>query len=507
VLSASLSFTDANSGDTHTASESLGSATWSAGGSIPAVSNVALVAALTDTISEVADGTSGTLDWSFSLADSFLDFLAVGETLTAVYNVAVSDHHTGSTVSESSTQPVTIVFTGSNDLPVIVPAQTTATGTINELPNQTGQTTPDVASGVVAFSDPDLSDRPTASINFAAQTFSWVDATAHNVTSDLSSAQLAAQLAAIKAALSITPELNTNFGNIDWTFSIQDKQLDFLGVGETLTVTTPLTIDDHHTGTVDQNIVVTLLGANDNPIAVPDSNGTAKKSTLTVDANHGVLSNDTDPDFHDNGHLAVSAVKGAAASVGHSVAGTYGSLTLNGDGSYVYVANQGSLPAKIVAQDTFQYTISDPHGGTATADLYVVVFNPGVQYLAGMNTTLNGSNGPDVVDGFAGHDVVLGGNGPDVLIGGAGDTLTGGNGPDIFLFRPHFGVNTITDFDLNNDALQFDKSMFASVNDVLSHTTNTVNGAVISDVPGDAITLSGVTLAQLQAHTADFYLV
>jgi hypothetical protein len=68
-------------------------------------------------------------------------------------------------------------------------------------------------------------------------------------------------------------------------------------------------------------------------------------------------------------------------------------------------------------------------------------------------------------------------------------------------------VNTITDFDLNNDALQFDKSMFASVNDVLSHTTNTVNGAVISDVPGDAITLSGVTLAQLQAHTADFYLV
>ena len=29
----------------------------------------------------------------------------------------------------------------------------------------------------------------------------------------------------------------------------------------------------------------------------------------------------------------------------------------------------------------------------------------------------------------------------------------GGNGPDTFLFRPHFGANTITDFDFHDDAI------------------------------------------------------
>jgi VCBS repeat-containing protein len=198
--------------------------------------------------------------------------------------------------------------------------------------------------------------------------------------------------------------------------------------------------------------------------------------------------------------LGVSAVDGSAANVGHSVAGTYGSLALNADGSYVYAANKGSLPAKIVAQDAFQYTVSDPHGGTDTATLYVVVFNPGTNYIAGINTTLNGDKGPDVVDGFAGHNIVLGGNGPDVLIGGNGDTLTGGNGPDTYLFRPGFGTNTITDFDIHNDNIQFDESIFTSAADILAHhTTDTAAGAVISDGLGDTITLLGVHQSQLSA--------
>jgi VCBS repeat-containing protein len=368
---------------------------------------------------------------------------------------------------------------------------------LSELPNVTGSSATDSTSGVIAFSDPDLNDRPTpAAIDPSLQTVTWTDAT-HDYTSELTSAQIAL----FKAAFAIAAEAgNTNTGDVDWTFQVVDKKLDFLSVGEKITITTPVTIDDHNGGTVTPNIVVTLNGANDNPIALPDSNGTAKKSTLTVSAHDGVLANDTDPDVHDNGHLGVSAVNGFGTNVGHSVAGTYGSLTLNADGSYVYVANQGSLPAKIVAQDTFAYTVSDPHGGTDTDNLYIVVFNPGTNYMAGINTTLNGGNGPDVVDGFAGNDIVLGGNGPDVLIGGNGDTLTGGNGPDTYLFRPHFGTNTITDFDTHNDNMQFDKSIFTSAADILAnHTTDTAGGAVISDGLGDTITLVGVHQSQLSA--------
>src|SRR5690348_12645761 len=48
------------------------------------------------------------------------------------------------------------------------------------------------------------------------------------------------------------------------------------------------------------------------------------------------------------------------------IAGKYGMLTLNGDGSYSYVTNSGALPAQAVAQDIFQYGISDGHGGTGS---------------------------------------------------------------------------------------------------------------------------------------------
>ena len=255
-------------------------------------------------------------------------------------------------------------------------------------------------------------------------------------------------------------------------------------------------ITDGRAGVALGTLDITLNRA---PNAADNSNGVPKAGTISSN----VLANDADPD---GDVVQITSVVGG--SFGHSIVGTYGACTLNADGSYTYVANQGSLPSQIVAQDVFQYTVSDGHGGTDTANLYIVVFNPGVSYQAGINTILTGGNGPDVLDGSAGNCQLFGGNGPDVLIGGRGDTLTGGNGPDTYLFRPEFGANTITDFDINNDAIQLDKSIFTSVADMLNnHTTNTAVGVVITDANGDTITLIGVRVAELQAHTSDFYLV
>ena len=494
-VSGALSFTDPDAGDTHTASASLATAIWSGGSTIPSASLAALGGAMSDAIT--LDATSGTLSWQFSLPDKNADFLAVGEHLTATYNLTVTDHRTGSPFEDTSTQPVTVVFTGTNDVPVVVPGSSVLTGSTSELPNVTGSLATDSTSGAVAFLDPDLNDRPTpAPVNAALQTVTWTDAT-HDYSSELT----ATQIAAFKASFAIAAEAaNTNAGAVDWTDQVVDKSLDFLSVGEKITITTPVTVDDHNGGTFTQDVVVTFSGSNDDPVAVPDSNGVGKGRTLVVTANNGVLSNDFDPDTHDNGHLGVSAVNGSGSSVGHPVSGTYGSLLLNADGSYVYVADHGSLPSKIVAQDIFQYTVSDPHGGTDSDNLYVVVSNPGTDYVKGINTVLNGGNGPDVVDGFAGGDTVQGGNGPDVLIGGVGDVLTGGNGPDVFLFRPHFGANTVTDFDAHNDSFQFDKSLFTSGADILAHhATDTAGGVVIDDGLGDTVTLLGVHLSQLSA--------
>ncbi len=72
---------------------------------------------------------------------------------------------------------------------------------------------------------------------------------------------------------------------------------------------------------------------------------------------------------------------------------------------------------------------------------------------------LEGGQGNDWMIGLAGNDRLLGGTGNDTLKGGAGrdlvnggdgnDKMSGGAGGDIFVFRPDFGRDVVTDFDAN----------------------------------------------------------
>ena len=499
-VSGSLSFTDPNVGDTHTASASLNSANWSGGIAIPIATNTALAGAMSVTIDP--DGTNGELDWEFSLADRLVDFLALNETLTVIYDMTVADHHVGSSVSDSSTVQVTIAFSGTNDA-VVLGAGSSLKGSINELPLVTGSLAIDSTSGVIEFSDLDLNDRPTASIDSLNQTVTWQDAT-NDYTAELT----AAQIVAIAGAFTISaPSGNTNNGMVDWNYDIVDNAIDFLAVGESITLTTPVIINDQNGSTIHPNVLVTMIGANDAPIAFADSNGTAKGSTLVVSAGNGLIANDTDPDIHDQDGLFVSEVDGSAANVGLALTGDYGSITVHADGSYTYAANKGGLPAKIVAQDTFAYTLADGNGGTDVSTISIVLFNPGASYQSGVNTTLNGGNGPDVLDGSFGGNTMNGGNGPDVLIAGDGNVMTGGNGPDTFLFRPEFGENTITDFNVKTDALQFDDSIFANADDLFNNAVDTAAGVVITESAADTVTLLDVTLAELHSRAASFYFV
>ena len=61
---------------------------------------------------------------------------------------------------------------------------------------------------------------------------------------------------------------------------------------------------------------------------------------------------------------------------------------MNADGSYNYVAKSGALPSQIVPQDSFNYSVTDGHGGTSSATLTITVLNPSQSYQAGSNTTL-----------------------------------------------------------------------------------------------------------------------
>ena len=105
-------------------------------------------------------------------------------------------------------------------------------------------------------------------------------------------------------------------------------------------------------------------------------------STITATAATGVLSNDSDLDGDKLTVTGISDVTHGAGTVGASLAGVYGHLTLNADGSYSYVADNSSAissaPTGSHLQDAFTYTVSDGNGGTATATLTVTLDRPPV---------------------------------------------------------------------------------------------------------------------------------
>lgn len=112
-----------------------------------------------------------------------------------------------------------------------------------------------------------------------------------------------------------------------------------------------------------------------------------------------------------------------------------------------------------------------------------------------------GNSASATVYALGGNKTLTGGSGHDFLIGGKNDTLIGGAGNDTFVFNQGFGKETVADFNPNQDQLAFNHALFAQSTAafVLSHTHDTVAGAVIVLDPHDTVTLIGETVAQLQA--------
>jgi len=160
------------------------------------------------------------------------------------------------------------------------------------------------------------------------------------------------------------------------------------------------------------------------PVAAADHARDILGASVSVSPTAGVLANDSDADRADV--LAVSAVNGSAGNVGHNVIGAFGTLDLNANGGYTYANTNSSAvtAAGGVAEDTFSYTASNGHGGTASAMLTVVITSPGETYVGGASGgTIKGGSGSYVLDGSAGNMNVTAGAGAQFLVGGPGDTL------------------------------------------------------------------------------------
>ncbi|MVV48669.1 DUF4347 domain-containing protein [Pseudomonas sp. PB120] len=158
--------------------------------------------------------------------------------------------------------------------------------------------------------------------------------------------------------------------------------------GQTLTDVFTYTVSDVFGGTDSTELRITLDGRNDTPVAQDDGAtaleaGGIANGTPGTNATGNVLDNDTDVDSVANGEtkqvLSVSAQNGQSSGAGQALAGLYGQLTLNADGSYTYVIDnnnptvQALRTAGETLSETFTYRMTDTAGATSDARLTVVI--------------------------------------------------------------------------------------------------------------------------------------
>ncbi len=352
-----VAFTDSDSADTHTVT----------GAPVPQgtgyVGNLTLGA-----LSDSTGGVTGTVPWTFSVADGALDFLAAGQTQVQNYNVTVADNHGGTMIEQ-----VSVTLTGVNDAPV---AHAIAVSMTNK----------DAPTTIIAnYTDPDVIDSHTVTIGTVGTLGTVI-----------------------------------NNGNETFTYN-QNGKFAGLANGATATDHFTYTVDDGHGTTSTQTVTVTIRGAAAPPPAPPpnpdhlvNDNWIVTHDQIAGFTTQAVLANDTGSV---GGALTVVSVAGA--NVAFDAASGFIAYTAPGVGvntdSFTYTTTDTLGHLSTATVNVTLTNASSSLVGSATAQ---------AEWLIGTGNTspitMIGGTGADHLTGGAGNDLITGGPGADVLSGGIG---------------------------------------------------------------------------------------
>ena len=153
--------------------------------------------------------------------------------------------------------------------------------------------------------------------------------------------------------------------------------------GQTVSETFTYTMRDTGGLTSSSTLTVTVDGRNDTPVANADvataiEAGGLNNGTAGTPATGNVLTNDTDVDANDTKIVSGVSNNGVSGVLGQIVAGSYGALRLNADGSYTYAVDNNNTAVQALnvgdtLTDTYNYTMKDTAGATSSTTLAIVI--------------------------------------------------------------------------------------------------------------------------------------
>ncbi|MFZ4525306.1 MAG: VCBS domain-containing protein [Chlorobium sp.] len=285
------------------------------------------------------DGT-GTTGWSFTVADSAVDYLAAGQTLTQTYAVTVTD-----TAGATATHDVVITITGTNDAPILTPASHSGTEE-----NSVTLTAVDFTSHYTDAEGDAFGKIMITSLS--ANGTLYLSGNAVTVNQEIILANL--------GNLTFTPTPDYN-GSTAFNWKADD--------GSSYSAPTTFTL--------------AIAPVNDPITAVADTASATEKGGFIdsggVNPTGNVTTNDADVDTGDSKTITDYSAGSAHGIIGGALPGAHGTLSMLSTGDYTYTVNNSDTDVQRLRTsdqtltDTFSYTVIDGGGSTSSSTLTVTI--------------------------------------------------------------------------------------------------------------------------------------
>lgn len=348
----------------------------SAGGALTSVASGA-PASIPGTVARLADNSlisgnfgqltlneDGTYTFVVNSADPAIRALAAGQSLDVIFTYQI--HDSGGLTDQAQ---LVITVTGVNDPPVVNPVTVDAieAGGLN---NATPGLDP---SGSIraAYTDP---DGDTLTISGVLSPTGAIAAPGQSLAGNYGSLVLDAQ------------------GNYRYVVDNSNSAVQALRTdADRLTEVFQYSVSDGNGKVVTATFTVVIHGRNDTPIAADDNAiaieaGGVNNGTPGQAGSGNALGNDSDVDagdgkFVDGIYLGTLAAGGTFVQVNAGatvVAGTYGTLSIDANGNYVYTVNDSlaavqALKAGEQLRETFTYRMHDIAGASAQAQINITI--------------------------------------------------------------------------------------------------------------------------------------